>query len=41
MCEQKNKKTKMGKSERFAHIFDKPIVLVHKWSEFMVWLIVA
>ena len=31
----------MGKSERFAHMFDKPIGLVRKWSEIKVGLIVA
>ena len=29
----------MSESERFAHMFDKSIVLVRKWSEIKVGLI--
>ena len=32
---------KMGESERFAHIFDKSIGLVKKWSEIRVGLMAA
>jgi hypothetical protein len=35
------KKRKMSKSERFAHMFDKSICLVHKWSEIRVGLMAA
>ena len=31
----------MGGSERFAHIFEKSIGLVRKWSEIRVGLMVA
>ena len=32
---------KMSESERFAHMFDKSIGLVRKWSEIRVGLVVA
>ena len=32
---------KMSKSERFAHMFDKSIGLVRKWSEISVGLMAA
>jgi hypothetical protein len=32
---------KMGESERFAHIFDKSVGLVKKWSEIKVGLLAA
>ena len=32
---------KMSESERFAHMFDKSIGLVRKWSEIRVGLMVA
>jgi hypothetical protein len=35
------KHKKMGESERFAHMFDKSIGLVRKWSEIRVGLTAA
>jgi hypothetical protein len=35
------KTIKMSESERFAHMFDKSIGLVKKWSEIRVGLIAA
>ncbi len=35
------KDKKMSESERFAHIFDKSIGLVRKWSEIRVELMAA
>ena len=32
---------KMSESERFAHMFDKSIGLVRKWSEIRIGLVVA
>ena len=32
---------KMGESERFAHMFDKSIGLVRKWSEIRIGLVAA
>ena len=34
-------KKKMSESERFAHMFDKSIGLVRKWSEIRVGLMAA
>ena len=36
-----NTKKKMSESERFAHMFDKSIGLVRKWSEIRVGLMAA
>lgn len=36
-----NDTRKMSESERFTHMFDKSIVLVRKWSEIRVGLIIA